>query len=100
MEMKKLLMSLFAALSLVLIAGGALAQKKDPKMTPKPGPVPATAAAGQPGGMATTTVKGIVKAAPSGKTFMIAQGKKIVTVDTSGGAKLRYKGKFFALDKL
>src|SRR5690349_13127933 len=92
--MKKFLLPLFAALSLALIAGGATAQKGVK-------PVPASGKmAAQPGAApGVTTVKGIVKGAPTGKTFMIAQGKKTTTVDAAG-AKLRYNGKFFSLDKL
>src|SRR5690242_15948405 len=45
------------------------------------------------------TGTGIVEAAPPGKTIMIARGKNTTTVDASS-AKLRYNGKFFALDKL
>src|ERR1043166_5845703 len=86
--MKKLLGVLMTALSLALVTGGALAQKKP--VPPPTSTKPATPA---------TKVTGIVKAAPAGKSFMIAQGKKTTTVDASG-AKLRYNGKFFALDKL
>src|SRR5438105_4136382 len=94
--MKQRFFALFAALSLVLIVAGAQAQKKPDKMgSDKMGP----GKMAQPAPAAGAPVKGIVKSAPTGKTFMLAQGKKTTTVDASK-ATVRYNGKFFSLDKL
>lgn len=56
-------------------------------------PAPATSAPAPAG--AVSTVKGIIKGAPAGKTFTVAQGKRTVTVDASK-ATIRSKGGRFA----
>ena len=95
--MRKSILPMLAALSLFLAIGGAQAQKKDDKS--KPTAAQATKMGKMDASSGAVTVTGIVKAAPVGKTFMIAQGKKTTTVD-AGGITLRYNGKFFALAKL
>jgi hypothetical protein len=58
------------------------------------GPKPAAPGATQAAG--TTTVTGIIKGAPTGKTYTVVSGKRTAQVDTSH-AQVRSKGKFASL---
>jgi hypothetical protein len=54
---------------------------------------PAAGAAATAPAAGMTTVTGMIKGAPVGKTITVVSGKKTVSVDTTG-AKIRLKGRF------
>jgi hypothetical protein len=89
-EMKKRLLFLAVAAAAALFAAPHSVQAADAK---KPdAKAPAADAKATP-----VTVNGVVKGAPTGKTFVLASKKGATTVDASA-AKIRERGKFTTID--
>jgi hypothetical protein len=85
---------LAGALALTLAACPAVSVAK----VPAPKSAPAGAAASAPAA-GTTTVTGIIKGAPAGKTYTVVSGKRTTSVDASG-ARIRSGGKFASASAL